>query len=170
MVRGPSWQRHSFRAGTLSTDTDPPPLVATTAPLASLGHLLRDAGRLPGIHPPISHPDFPLRNLPLCSFPPGTLGEGAEWSVSLSFPDHGWVQWENMSSGTMVRVGGESWNSSHSQEGRGPMLLAGRFRGDGQILRIKPTQQETRRDWQKSRPWSHYLTFSITWANKPFFV
>ena len=86
----------------------PPPLVAPTAPLASLGPLLQDAGGLPGIHPPVSHPDFPLGNLPLCSFPPGALGEGAEWSVSLSFPNHSWVQWENMSSGTMVRGGGWS--------------------------------------------------------------
>ena len=80
-----------------------PPLVATSsgcisAPLASLAPLPGDAGRLPSIHPPVSHPDFPLGNLPLCSFPPGTLGEGVDWSVSLSFPDHSWVQWENMSS------------------------------------------------------------------------
>lgn len=99
---------------------------------------------------------------------PGALGEGAEWSVSLSFPNHGWVQWGNMSSGTMVGGGGWSWNSPLGQAGRGPMLLAGRLRGNGQILRIKPTQQETRPDREKSRPGSRYLIFSITWANKPF--
>lgn len=75
VVRGPSCKRHSFRTGILTTDPDPPPLVSTTASLASLGPLPWDAGGQPGIHPPISHPDFPLGNLPLCSLPQGPWGK-----------------------------------------------------------------------------------------------
>lgn len=167
LVRSHSWQRQSCRTGILTPDPDPPtPRCHHCSCCEYFCSPCLSKSSARGCWQATKHPS-PLLPPSLSSGERASLlvslmrSGGKCWTahfIYLSPHGHSWVQWEKVSSGT---VWGPSTPAIIPLPGGKGATATGweSLEVSGQILRIKPTQKETRTHWRKSRPWWRLLRY-----------